>query len=69
MGGEELKRFLDEEIALVKDIDPTRPIIITETGEFSASIQAENCTYNYLLILTTLIVLPVSVSLGVSPET
>ena len=32
------KSFLDKEIARVKEIDPSRPIMITESGEFSTWI-------------------------------
>ncbi|MBD3282119.1 MAG: cellulase family glycosylhydrolase [Candidatus Portnoybacteria bacterium] len=32
------KEFLEEEIALVRDLDPSRPIMITESGELSTWI-------------------------------
>lgn len=32
--GELDKKFLDEEIALVKKLDPSRPVLITDSGEF-----------------------------------
>jgi hypothetical protein len=36
----DISRLLDEEIALVRRLDPSRPIIITDTGEFSTWLQA-----------------------------
>ncbi len=34
------KEFLDQEIALVRELDPSRPIMITDSGELSAWVPA-----------------------------